>query len=68
MSFVHFETFSFLGLQFERDINMWNHKVFRNKPQLVKEDAAIKSFRNWYSQFYSENSKPFSEAHESFDW
>lgn len=47
---------------------MWNHKAFRKHPQLVKEDSAIKLFRSWYLQFYSENSKTFSEASENLDW
>uniref|UniRef100_A0A1B0FI60 cholesterol 7-desaturase n=1 Tax=Glossina morsitans morsitans TaxID=37546 RepID=A0A1B0FI60_GLOMM len=60
----------FLGesVMFERDMIMWNHKAFRKHPQLVKEDSAIKLFRSWYLQFYSENSKTFSEASENLDW
>lgn len=49
-------------------MNMWNHKVFRRQPHLVKEETSIKLFRNWYSQFYSENSRTFSETYENFDW
>lgn len=56
------------SIMVERDINMWNHKTFRNKPQLVKEDHSIKSFRSWYSQFYSDNSKTFAHAQENLDW
>ncbi|XP_034661361.1 cholesterol 7-desaturase isoform X2 [Drosophila subobscura] len=47
---------------FERDINMWNHKVFRRNPILAKEDSSIKQFRMWYSQFYTSSSKQFSEV------
>lgn len=56
------------SIMVERDINMWNHKTYRNKPHLVKEDHTIKSFRNWYSQFYSDNSKSFAHAQENLDW
>ncbi|EDX15655.1 GD11949 [Drosophila simulans] len=47
---------------FERDISIWNHKVFHRNPILAKEDASIKKFRLWFSQFYSSNSKLYSEA------
>lgn len=47
---------------------MWNHKIFRKQPQLVKEEMSIKLFRAWYSQFYSENSRLFSEAYENLAW
>ncbi|CAO1389374.1 unnamed protein product [Diamesa serratosioi] len=56
--------FTFLGesIMFERDIMIWNHKTFTHCPILTKEDKQIKSFRNWYSQFYSKNSKSFKSA------
>ncbi|XP_033158433.1 cholesterol 7-desaturase isoform X6 [Drosophila mauritiana] len=50
------------SLMFERDISIWNHKVFHRNPILAKEDASIKKFRLWFSQFYSSNSKLYSEA------
>ncbi|XP_026833154.1 cholesterol 7-desaturase isoform X3 [Drosophila erecta] len=50
------------SLMFERDINIWNHKVFHRNPILAKEDTSIKKFRLWFSQFYSSNSKSYSEA------
>ncbi|XP_065354900.1 cholesterol 7-desaturase nvd [Calliphora vicina] len=65
-----FMKFVVLGesIMFERDMSMWNHKIFRKQPQLVKEEMSVKLFRNWYSQFYSENSRLFSEAYENIDW
>ncbi|CAL8121666.1 unnamed protein product [Orchesella dallaii] len=45
--------------QISRDIRIWNRKTFINRPILTKEDKLIKSFRRWYSQFYSENSPKF---------
>ncbi|XP_032574746.1 cholesterol 7-desaturase isoform X3 [Drosophila sechellia] len=50
------------SLMFERDISIWNHKVFHRNPILAKEDASIKKFRLWFSQFYSSNSKLYSET------
>ncbi|KAH8301676.1 hypothetical protein KR059_008261, partial [Drosophila kikkawai] len=50
------------SLMFQRDINIWNNKMFRRSPILAKEDASIKKFRMWFSQFYTLNSKPFTEA------
>ncbi|XP_020812870.1 cholesterol 7-desaturase isoform X2 [Drosophila serrata] len=50
------------SLMFQRDINVWNNKMFRRNPILAKEDASIKKFRMWFSQFYTSNSKPFTET------
>lgn len=47
---------------------IWNHKVFRNTPLLVKEDIAIRRFRVWFSQFYTENSMSFIDARKILDW
>ncbi|PSN31862.1 Cholesterol 7-desaturase [Blattella germanica] len=52
----------------ERDIMVWNHKKYIDKPLLVKEDHSIRRHRRWYSQFYSENSPQFSFQKESMDW
>ncbi|XP_052855245.1 cholesterol 7-desaturase nvd [Drosophila gunungcola] len=50
------------SLMFERDINVWNYKVFKRNPILAKEDSSIKQFRLWFSQFYTSNSKSYSEV------
>ncbi len=47
------------SIMVERDIMIWNSKEFLRNPILLKEDKKIKLFRNWHSQFYSENSKSF---------
>lgn len=47
---------------------VWNHKQFADKPLLMKEDRLIKSYRNWYGQFYSDNSTSFTMAKESLEW
>ena len=44
-----------LLIQFERDIPIWNNKVFLPNPLVVKQDGAIPQFRRWYSKFYSKN-------------
>lgn len=51
--------------QFERDMMIWNNKRYIDTPCLLKEDRAIKAFRNWFSQFYSQNSKSFANK---LDW
>ncbi|XP_070614473.1 cholesterol 7-desaturase nvd-like [Erythrolamprus reginae] len=56
------------GVQFERDIMIWNNKRFLSKPLLVKEDAAILRHRRWFSQFYSQNSREISAQKEPLDW
>lgn len=41
-----------LTLGFHEDIAIWEHKVYRPRPQLVAEDGPIGRLRAWYSQFY----------------
>ena len=53
----------------ERDIAVWNNKTYLDHPKLIKEDHLIKKHRNWYSQFYSENSPRISDfKNESLEW
>jgi len=54
--------------QVERDIMVWNHKTYIDKPILVKEDRYIRRHRHWFNQFYSENSPRFSFQQENTDW
>ena len=50
----------------ERDITIWNNKTYAHKPMLAtKEDRLLKHHRQWYSQFYSENSKTYMEANNN---
>lgn len=51
-----------------RDVIIWNSKEFVKNPILPKEEKQIKLFRNWYAQFYSENSKSFADAYRSIEW
>ncbi|XP_050677266.1 cholesterol 7-desaturase nvd [Leptidea sinapis] len=48
--------------QFERDVVVWNNKTHVSSPPFVKPDKAVKAFRDWYSQFYSPNSKSMKDA------
>lgn len=56
------------SVMFERDMMIWNHKQFIDSPLLIKEDRLIKSYRKWYSQFYSENSVSYALAKDNLDW
>ncbi|XP_026568371.1 cholesterol 7-desaturase-like [Pseudonaja textilis] len=56
------------GVQFERDVMIWNNKKFLSKPLLVKEDAAILRHRRWFSQFYSQNSWKLNAQKGQLDW
>ncbi|MGE4651534.1 MAG: Rieske 2Fe-2S domain-containing protein [Myxococcota bacterium] len=40
--------------QWEADVPIWEHKVYRAKPALNDCEAAIATFRRWYSQFYED--------------
>ncbi|XP_071498559.1 cholesterol 7-desaturase nvd-like [Diadema antillarum] len=55
-------------LQFERDITIWNHKTYLNKPVLVAQDRLIGKHRRWYSQFFSEHTPRFSDQKPTLDW
>ncbi|XP_069980673.1 cholesterol 7-desaturase nvd [Penaeus vannamei] len=52
----------------ERDIMIWNSKVYQSQPLLVAEDRQILKFRRWYNQFYSENSPKFNFRKDSLEW
>lgn len=55
--------------QVERDVMVWNNKMYRKNPVLIKEDALIAKHRRWYSQFYSENSPTYESVTKgSMDW
>eukprot|EP00047_Mylnosiga_fluctuans_P003527 m.229586 g.229586 ORF g.229586 m.229586 type:complete len:450 (+) comp11925_c0_seq1:1268-2617(+) len=56
------------ALQVERDVMVWNNKMYRGKPMLVAEDSLIAQHRRWYKQFYSENSPRYSAAHDGANW
>jgi cholesterol 7-dehydrogenase len=47
------------AIMIERDIRIWNRKTYACNPLLTKEDKMIKSFRRWFSQFYSPNSPKY---------
>jgi len=51
-----------LGQFYEQDVVIWHWKTYPAKPILSKEDANIRKFRKWFSQFYSEHSLTFEEA------
>ena len=40
--------------QWESDVPIWEHKVYREAPALNETESAIAVFRRWYAQFYSE--------------
>jgi phenylpropionate dioxygenase-like ring-hydroxylating dioxygenase large terminal subunit len=37
-----------------QDIPIWEHKIYREQPLLVKGDGPIAEFRRWAKQFYSD--------------
>jgi nitrite reductase/ring-hydroxylating ferredoxin subunit len=41
--------------QWENDVPIWEHKVYRKTPALNDSESAIAVFRRWYEQFYSES-------------
>lgn len=40
--------------QWEADVPIWEHKVYREKPALNDYEGAIAVFRRWYAQFYED--------------
>ncbi|CAH1393276.1 unnamed protein product [Nezara viridula] len=65
-----FTRFFFLSeaYMFERDIMIWNNKVFFDQPIYTREDKSIARFRRWYQQFYTQHSKTYAMAKEGLDW
>mmetsp|Transcript_28268 Transcript_28268/g.47526 ORF Transcript_28268/g.47526 Transcript_28268/m.47526 type:complete len:96 (+) Transcript_28268:335-622(+) len=49
------------------DVGVWEEKIQRKRPQLVKDDGPIQRGRRWFMQFYSASSQLASEP-RSFDW
>ena len=43
-----------LRLGFEDDKTIWEHKVYREQPQLCESEGPIMQLRKWYRQFYAE--------------
>lgn len=57
------------ALQVERDVMVWNNKMYRSKPMLVAEDSLIAQHRRWYKQFYSEHSPRLEDLNRgSLEW
>jgi 3-ketosteroid 9alpha-monooxygenase subunit A len=42
----------FVGLGFEQDVEIWQHKSRVDNPLLCAEDGAVYQLRRWYEQFY----------------
>jgi len=40
--------------QWEADIRIWEHKVYRPSPALNDAEESIAVFRRWYRQFYAQ--------------
>lgn len=65
---AHYLIIIFFCYQFERDMMVWNNKRYVDNPILLKEDRMIKAYRNWFAQFYSENSRSYEEAKQTLEW
>ncbi len=37
--------------QWREDIDIWENKIFRERPQLVRDDGPVHKLRKWYRQF-----------------
>jgi len=51
--FAKFAIRAWVG-QYEKDIVIWNQKLFLPAAQIVKNDGPIVQYRRWFKQFYSE--------------
>jgi nitrite reductase/ring-hydroxylating ferredoxin subunit len=43
--------------QFEQDVPIWEHKVYRERPALTEADGPVAQYRRWFRQFYSEGAE-----------
>lgn len=51
--------------QWANDIDIWENKVYLDKPALVKGDGPVHRMRRWYRQFYPETRGPTEAGAES---
>jgi phenylpropionate dioxygenase-like ring-hydroxylating dioxygenase large terminal subunit len=42
-----------IGIEFEHDIPIWEHKAYHSRPVLCATDGPIMAIRKWCEQFYS---------------
>lgn len=54
----------------EQDRLVWENKIYRQPPTLVKGERPFSQHRQWYRQFYSQSSVRFPPApeHNSLEW
>jgi len=53
--------------QWRRDIMIWENKVFRAKPLLVKGDGPVMLLRKWLTQFYDDTATATTPK-ETLEW
>ena len=39
--------------QWRKDVEIWENKIYRQKPMLSRSDGPVHSMRQWYRQFYA---------------
>ena len=44
--------------QWRQDIEIWENKIYLNRPTLAKGDGPLHRMRQWYKQFYPESPTP----------
>ena len=49
------------------DVAVWEEKIRRQRPGLLRGDGPIPRGRAWYNQFYSESSSEVFK-NQNFDW
>ncbi|MEY2925613.1 MAG: hypothetical protein RL367_90 [Pseudomonadota bacterium] len=52
----------FTADEFEKDIEIWNNKIYRPRPLLCKNDGPIDRFRRWAKQFYPAEPGPIKQS------
>ncbi|CAF1963645.1 unnamed protein product [Rotaria magnacalcarata] len=53
--------------QWQRDIDVWENKIHKRAPFLVKNDGPILKMRRWFSQFYLSNEEQDNIV-DTLDW
>ncbi len=48
----------FLCLEVEQDIDVWEHKIYKDPPALAVGDGPVATYRKWVKQFYSPSGEP----------
>ncbi len=51
--------------QWCEDVRLWESKVYRERPMLVKGDGPVHPMRKWYRRFYEQPGVALGRKHDA---